>query len=485
MSMAPLDVAVRAPGELVIRVFYSWQSDLPKKTNRTLIGEALERSAKRVRDDETIEIEPVIDRDTRGVRGTPDISATIFEKIAAADLFVADVSLINHRARKYRHTPNPNVLVELGFAAARLGWESIVCVFNTAYGKVDELPFDLQGRRCVPYRMEEQDAPATARGSLEALFVDVFKDLDHPTEPEHEPLQTSTVRAVKAIAENVQGRAARIRAFLNELEPALVELKPPNADGRDHESLVQALEATIPLQLEWGLLCSSVASDGDERAVLAACEWFERLLRRYRHPPAVGGAWCHTDFDFFKFIGAEAFVILVACLLRDKRWDLLASVLSKRFLHETGAGPKHVDYTRLCRVTDLLRIRSEHTRRISVHADLLESRFTGALETVCTWTEFRDADLLLCLHTNVGPEGAISAMWRPWSSLSLDQTVPHLFVRLREREYASGTAQAMGVDLEVLRGAIGPVTRCLQQEWRVRAPFFELEEFDPSTIATV
>jgi hypothetical protein len=75
-------------------IFYSWQSDLPNATNRSFILKALENAAKDIAADETINVEPVIDRDTKGIAGAPDIAKTIFEKIDSADVFVADVSII-------------------------------------------------------------------------------------------------------------------------------------------------------------------------------------------------------------------------------------------------------------------------------------------------------------------------------------------------------------------------------------------------------
>ena len=77
-------------------VFYSWQSDLPNATNRGLIQSALE-VAKRVviAGDDTVDVEPVIDRDTEGVAGSPDIASTIFGKIDASDIVVADVSIVS------------------------------------------------------------------------------------------------------------------------------------------------------------------------------------------------------------------------------------------------------------------------------------------------------------------------------------------------------------------------------------------------------
>src|SRR4051812_20569280 len=102
------------------RIFYSWQSDLPSSTNRSFILEALEGAAKDVKKDEEITIEPVIDRDTAGVAGAPDIGVTILAKIDAAVAFVCDVSLVTADAAG-RPSPNPNVLVELGYAVRALG----------------------------------------------------------------------------------------------------------------------------------------------------------------------------------------------------------------------------------------------------------------------------------------------------------------------------------------------------------------------------
>ena len=101
-----------------MKIFYSWQSDLPNRTNRRLIGDALEKAAKNLGADEALDVEPVIDRDTLGAAGAPDIKETILEKINQCDIFVADVSILNPRARK--PAPNPNVLFELGYAVKQM-----------------------------------------------------------------------------------------------------------------------------------------------------------------------------------------------------------------------------------------------------------------------------------------------------------------------------------------------------------------------------
>lgn len=74
-----------------------------------------------MKQDGEVQVEPVIDRDTVGVSGSPDIGQTIFQKIDKAAVFVADVSIINAGSDEDRQTPNPNVLIELGYAMRAIG----------------------------------------------------------------------------------------------------------------------------------------------------------------------------------------------------------------------------------------------------------------------------------------------------------------------------------------------------------------------------
>lgn len=139
----------------MITVFYSWQSDLPNSTNRGFIEECLKKAIKNLKSDYSIEFN--LDRDTFNEAGTPDIVNTIFKKIEKSKIFIADISIINATSND-RKTPNPNVLLELGYAAKTLNWEKIICVFNTAYGKIEELPFDLRFRRPLTFHLSQSES---------------------------------------------------------------------------------------------------------------------------------------------------------------------------------------------------------------------------------------------------------------------------------------------------------------------------------------
>lgn len=154
-------------------VFFSWASDLPNATNRTLIQNALTDSIKAINKNENVQLEVCLDRDTAGVPGSPPIADTIFDKILNSNLFVCDVSIINPE-QVGRKTPNPNVLIELGFAVRHLSWDDIVCVCNTEYGAVEELPFDLRHRRIVKYGAKNNEKKQEAKTYLTRILTEIL-----------------------------------------------------------------------------------------------------------------------------------------------------------------------------------------------------------------------------------------------------------------------------------------------------------------------
>jgi hypothetical protein len=174
--MTSSEAPVPTPQSLAT-IFYSWQSDLPNSTNRGFIGDCLERAIKELRADPNLRVDPCLDRDTQNVPGSPDIASTIFDKIDNCGLFVCDVSIVNPNSSQ-RTTPNPNVLIELGYAVKTLGWSRIVCVFNGASGRIQDLPFDLRQRRVRSYTVHEGDEKTDQRkllvGMLKADLGNIF-----------------------------------------------------------------------------------------------------------------------------------------------------------------------------------------------------------------------------------------------------------------------------------------------------------------------
>lgn len=138
-------------------VFYSWQSDIRAAANRSLIEAALESAIEDIQDPQGKPIiNPAIDRDTAGVPGSPDISSTILEKIDNSSVLVADITLVDNGLLG-RRFPNPNVLIEVGYAIKSLGFSRILLIQNTFNGSIEDLPFDLRGKRIMTYNSHPDD----------------------------------------------------------------------------------------------------------------------------------------------------------------------------------------------------------------------------------------------------------------------------------------------------------------------------------------
>lgn len=134
---------------MAFKIFYAWQSDRPNSLNRGLIRKALDDAVKELKvDPEVAEAERdiEIDQDTQGVPGSPSLAEAIFKKIRDCDAFVADLTFVG-TAEDGIPLPNPNVLIEYGYALGLKSDTRIVGVFNSAYGDVRQLPFDLQHKR--------------------------------------------------------------------------------------------------------------------------------------------------------------------------------------------------------------------------------------------------------------------------------------------------------------------------------------------------
>jgi hypothetical protein len=78
-------------------------------------------------------------------------------------IFVPDLTFIGTRRDRERPTPNPNVLIEYGWALKKLGYDRIIPVMNIAFGKPegDAMPFNMRHlRNPIAYECpEEGDEP--------------------------------------------------------------------------------------------------------------------------------------------------------------------------------------------------------------------------------------------------------------------------------------------------------------------------------------
>lgn len=406
-------------------IFYSWEADRPNNTNRGFIKNALEEAATALASDLTVE--PRIDHDTQNVPGSPDIARTILKKIENSDVFVADVTIINDPKDKERPTPNPNVLIELGYALKALGEDRLILVINDHFGPVEQLPFDLRGKRNVIYTIspDAQDK-ATERRRLASILKAAIKAAIDSI-PQAPPAPTSIEIALNAIETAAPNRVILVRNTLREITSELEALAPPQfRSGGTVEQLLAALETTIPAVRAFTLLAHATAAMNDHDAARALYKALIPVFEHYENPVGFSGSYQEADFDYWRFLGHELLVSLIAPLLTEERYEIITALLDEPLtvataLRERG---KPTDFT--C-ASDWLRsferLDREH-RKLSYHGYLLQQRHDGPLADVLPLKDFLAADYLLFLRGELANEQweERGVAWVPWSSVYLRDT---------------------------------------------------------------
>lgn len=145
-----------------MKVFWSWQNDYQPKTNRQFIRTALDDAVKQAGEELGLESaeRPELDHDTKNTPGMAEITSTILKKIGESAVFVADLTPIGE-SHQGKALPNPNVLIELGWALKSLGPDRIIAVMNTESGYTpDDLPFDIRHRRAMTYALAANTSKA-------------------------------------------------------------------------------------------------------------------------------------------------------------------------------------------------------------------------------------------------------------------------------------------------------------------------------------
>jgi len=184
-------------------VFYAWQADRPRATTRDLIRNCAATAVVKIAATGPITDAPRLDHDTLQQSGTPPIAETIFRKIRSAAVFLADVTFIGEArdadGKVLKHICNDNVMIELGYAAATLGWNRIILVMNRHYGGPSHLPFDLRNHR---FPLVYDLGPNSSKNVADALTDEIAMAIGQCAASEYE-LVDNTLRKMSSYARSL------------------------------------------------------------------------------------------------------------------------------------------------------------------------------------------------------------------------------------------------------------------------------------------
>jgi hypothetical protein len=92
------------------------------------------------------------------------------------DAAIFDVTPVSTTAAG-KELPNPNVMIELGYAIGKNGVDPLAMVMNTAHGEPKDLPFDIRNRMVIRFHCGSTDEVKAARAKLTRDLIDVIKAL--------------------------------------------------------------------------------------------------------------------------------------------------------------------------------------------------------------------------------------------------------------------------------------------------------------------
>jgi hypothetical protein len=171
-------------------IFYSWQSDLPSDINKSFIESCVESAIKKLKDEYNIDSSPrndefKLDKDIQDTPGSPSIPDTIFKKIDMCTLFIADLTFVgktaeNPETKKIKTVPNPNVLIEYGYATKSKSEKRIIAVMNTEFGEpTDEsMPFNIRHKKWpIQYKLGSYDESGKKTEVENALVESLYQNI--------------------------------------------------------------------------------------------------------------------------------------------------------------------------------------------------------------------------------------------------------------------------------------------------------------------
>lgn len=158
---------------------------------------------------------------------------------------------------------------------------------------------------------------------------------------------------------------------------------------------------------------------------------FERIGSFMFRPPTMM-SYSDNDFDPYMMMGYEAFLSMIAILIRESRFDLIETALKHPYLienRERGGGPATASFTVFCQDPGSFRQRNDRLKanKIDLYADLISETYKASFPTL---REIMQADLLLFIRSHLAAESSGWDRWWPRTILYWGSYDPaNLFAR--------------------------------------------------------
>ncbi len=173
---------------------------------------------------------------------------------------------------------------------------------------------------------------------------------------------------------------------------------------------------------------------------------------------------------------------LVAFLMRESRWELIADVLDESFLIRNNhyGEPRSFSFEYVSDYIETLEYRKRrlNSNRISIRADMLNERHSKLkLAEICPMEEFISADYFLFVRAEFD--------WKPWSALYLFEYLPDFVVAAIRAKFANQILKPLAIEsIERLREVLRDRATKVHAFYRSGFWHSRMDGIDYSTIGT-
>jgi len=240
-------------------------------------------------------------------------------------------------------------------------------------------------------------------------------------------------------------------------------LEPSNGVEDFDQKVIDSIEQFVPGRNELIEVFSAIAQyEHTSSPAPIIHKFFESLIPYIEKPEGVS-SYHKWDWDNLKFIAQECFILCIAVLLKNERYDIVENLLRQKFYIENDE-----NYSQ-CKIRSfgvfrnyLESLKHRNNRlglgRLSLHADLLKERCT---DSGISFNQIMQADFILYLvGTMQGLKEDRSEEWWPETLVfkSFHGGVFEVFLRAESIDYFNRIAPILGVksktDLEPFIEAI-------------------------------
>jgi len=307
-------------------IFYSWQSD--NGDTRNYVENGILGAIKVFSTNPELKESPRprMDKDTQGEVGAVDIARVIHDKIDKADVFVADVSLIG--VVDGDKVVNQNVMYELGYAMGKHGENKVIMVANTDLGTLKELPFDINGKKVIPFSIKDDPKRIKFKRNIGSALQSHLEQLGKSRqELEEVSIKAQLLEALDA-GKPVRSKAEKYfeSAYSGIAEKYPGRLNDPGKADIYAKKSFEAYELTKPIVAELYEVLVEAGEYSKEEVFTIAFRKLEILTRFYDPLPEDKGQLYSVSSEFFELVANEITQMLYGIMSLNKMWSVMGKL---------------------------------------------------------------------------------------------------------------------------------------------------------------